>query len=192
MSTAAKKKAFSRDNFLAWEERQEARWEFLDGVIAMMAGGTIDHNKIVDNVAAALRPSARARGCWPFQHNQKLAPRANDDVAYPDLAVVCGDVDGRATVVPEAMILVEVVSKSSRMADYAKKWDSYRTVGALRHYLVIEQDEAMVTSWNRSTEDEPWRQESVEGLDGEIDVAALGLRVTLRQIYEGTTVSRGG
>ena len=111
-----------RAEFLAWEERQEARWEFLDGVVRPKAGDTIHHNVAVDNVAAALRPAARARGCWAFQHNQKLAPSANDDVAYPDLAVVCGDLDGRAAVVAEAMILVEVVSKSSRMADCAKKW----------------------------------------------------------------------
>jgi Uma2 family endonuclease len=192
MSTATKKKAFSRTDFLAWEERQEARWEFLDGVITMMAGGTIDHNKIVDNVAAALRPAARARGCWAFQHNQKLAPGANDDVAYPDLAVVCGDLDGRAAFVGEAMILVEVVSKSSRMTDYAKKWDSYRTIGALRHYLVIEQDEALVTSWSRGNEDEPWRQETIEGFGGKIEIGALGVRLTLKQIYEDTSVSRGG
>jgi Uma2 family endonuclease len=192
MSTAARKKTFSRADFLAWEERQEARWEFLDGVITMMAGGTIDHNKIVDNVAAALRPAARARGCWAFQHNQKLAPRANDDVAYPDLAVVCGDLDGRAAVVPEAMVLVEVISKSSRMTDYAKKWDSYRTIGSLRHYLVIEQDEGLATSWSRGGEDEPWRQESIEGLGGEIEIGALDVRLALKQIYEDTTVSRAG
>ena len=78
------------------------------------------------------------------------------------------------------------------MADYAKKWDSYRTIDALRQYLVIEQDEALVTSWSRGSAEEPWRQETVEGLDGGIEVGALALRLSLRQIYEATTVSRAG
>ena len=70
--------------------------------------------------------------------------------------------------------------------------DSSRTIRALRHYLVIEQDEALVTNWSRGGEDEPWRQETIEGLDGEIEIGALAVPLSLKQIYEDTTVSRAG
>lgn len=189
MPRAAVKKPYTRADFLSWEEAQERRWEFVDGVMTMMAGGTVDHNTIADNVAAALRSAARAKGCRTFTHNQKVTPARNEDSTYPDVLVVCGKLAGSATAVEAAAVIVEAVSKSSRTTDYGKKWDSYRSIDELRHYVAVQQDEAAVLMFSRTSEAAPWRKDESEGLDAQVMIAALGVTLTLRQIYERTSLA---
>ena len=183
--SAAKKKPYSRADFLAWEDRQKERYEFLDGVITMMAGGSWAHNTIAGNIHGMLYAALRGKDCRPQQQNQKLAPEQNDDVTYPDVVVVCGKVPGDATFVSHATVIVEVLSDSSRARDTLRKWDSYRAIPQLRQYLLVEQEKALVTMLTRDGEDAPWHETTVEGLKGRDDLTAIGVKLPMARIYEG-------
>jgi Uma2 family endonuclease len=189
MDGSVARKSYSRADFLAWEARQKDRYEFLDGVITMMAGGTADHNTIATNVTATLHRLLRGKGCRTFQHNQKIAPAERDEVLYPDVMVVCGKVAGESTIVEQATLVVEIVSASSRRRDYEKKWTVYRTIRELRHYVVIEQERALVTCFSRASDEDPWLEETVEGLKGKLKLTALDVTLAMKQIYEDTAVA---
>ena len=78
------------DEFLEWERRQEERWEFVDGELRLMAGGTGDHAQIGANIVAALVPRLRGSGCQTFASDLKLLVRAMGMSFYPDVMVRCG------------------------------------------------------------------------------------------------------
>ena len=43
-------KPWTVDDFLAWEAQQPERYEFIDGMVFMMVGGSAAHTIIKDNV----------------------------------------------------------------------------------------------------------------------------------------------
>ena len=63
MATALNARQQTLEEFLAWEREQPERYERVSGVIRMMIGGTIDHNRITLNVAEALRQRLRGGDC---------------------------------------------------------------------------------------------------------------------------------
>lgn len=184
------RRVYTRTEFLEWESRQDERWEFIDGRIKMMAGGSADHNLIAGNIFAILHAALRGTPCRPFQQNMKLAPDANDDVTYPDVLITCRPFDGKAQTLASATVIVEVLSKSSRDDDYGDKWEGYQAIPDLRHYLIVSQDEPTVLVYSRSDEDEEWRFRRVEGPEGRVDLSAIGVALPLREVFEGTAVAQ--
>lgn len=186
------RRVYTREDFLEWESRQDERWEFIAGRIKMMAGGSADHNLIAGNIFALLHAALRGSPCRPFQQNMKLAPERNDDVTYPDVLVTCRSFDGKAQTLDSATVIVEVLSKSSRDDDYGDKWEGYQAIADLRHYLIVSQDEPTVLVYTRNGEDDDWRFRRVEGFDAKVDLAALGVTLSLTDVFEGTSVARAG
>ena len=58
--------------FLDWERQQPERYEFVDGVIRMMTGGTNRHSVIKGNVFASLRTGLRGGACRPLVDGPKI------------------------------------------------------------------------------------------------------------------------
>jgi Uma2 family endonuclease len=187
-AAGTRRRPWTRADFLAWEAQQDERWEFVGSMVRMMAGGTIDHNMIAGNIFSAFRSSV-SRPCRVFQQNMKLVPSANDDVTYPDVMVVCGQFAGSEPTVPEATVVVEVVSKSSRGVDYVWKWETYQEMPQLRHYLVVEQNEPKVVMYSRGNDETDWRFRTYEGLSESIELAVLGMTLAMNAIYADTDVA---
>lgn len=182
---------YTREQFLAWEATEPDRWEFIGGKVKMMAGGSTDHNLIAGNIFAALHTALLDTPCEPFQQNQKLAPEANDDVTYPDVFVTCRLFTGREQTLSQATVIVEVLSPSTRADDVDGKWRGYQLIPDLRHYLIVDQDEAAVILYSRSAEGEDWRFRRIEGLAGAVELTAIGITLGMAQIYRRTGAARG-
>jgi len=186
METTRRRRYETREDFLRWEREQDERWEFLDNVIRMMAGGRVNHNRVAGNVYAALRAAALKRGCEAFQQNQKLAPEHDDmAVVYPDVFVTCRRLDGDKDTVPSATVIVEVTSKSTREDDYTWKWDLYRDMPDLRHYLIVDPDKRRVSHYHRPHAGEDWRLRILAPPDGVVTVTALEVELPLADIFAG-------
>jgi Uma2 family endonuclease len=186
MTAKRLRRPYTRADFLAWEAEQDERWEFVDGLIRMMAGGTVDHNVIAGNIFAHLHAALAGSPCRPFQQNMKLAPAQNEDVTYPDVLVTCGAVEGTDPTVATATVIVEVVSKSSREDDYERKFWSYGEIADLRSYVIVEQDKPHVAVYTRASPDENWQRQNVGKLDDSIELPAIGVSLPMRRIYAGT------
>lgn len=170
------------EEFLDWERRQEDRFEYLDGVVTMMAGGSIRHTNIAESIKSSLRQALRGRGCTVLGSDAKviLARRST----YPDVSVTCSaTVDDRSDIVPEPVVVIEVVSPTSRDRDIrVKKLRAFQTP-SIRHYAVIEQDVTFVDLFTRSGD--TWANEPADGLGAAMELRALGVSIPLADIYEG-------
>lgn len=180
----AARRPFDVAAFLDWERRQEDRYEFLNGLILAMGGGTADHAAIAENVKAALRDALRGRDCRVFGSDLKVV--TDGLAAYPDGFVVCGPIDPKATSVRHPALVVEVLSSATADFDYGRKWRAYRTIPELRHYLLIDQDERRVELFTRT--DTGWQQTAIG--EGRVDMTLLGVSLGLDDICRDTSLDR--
>jgi Uma2 family endonuclease len=65
-------------DFLAWEEQQPERYERDGGVIRMMTGGTVAHNRITRNCARALERRLQGSDCEVFTSDIKVVSPEGD------------------------------------------------------------------------------------------------------------------
>lgn len=175
------------DEFLEWELRQEGRYEFVDGVVYAMSGGSRPHNIVSLNVGAQLWIAAGEGPCHVYQQGQKL--RIGRDLFYPDVMAVCepdGD-DERMAYGP--CLLVEVLSTSSTHRDREQKLARYKTLPSLRAYLIVSQQYRHVERHWRDGPDASWRREDLTPADGSVPVPCpVEGALPFALIYRGTAV----
>ena len=123
--------------FLPWEERQEARYEF-DGVGPVaMNGGTWAHNTIAGNIWAALRDQLRGMPCKAATSNQKIEVMGR--LRYPDAFVVCTPVPPKTTVIRDPVVVFEVISDGTARTDRFHKLREYTATPSIQRYVILEQ-----------------------------------------------------
>jgi Uma2 family endonuclease len=171
--------------FLAWEERQEERYEFIGGKIFAMVGASLAHNIIIQNLCHALRPVLKKPPCRVFSEGVKLT--IGNDSFYPDALVNCSPVSVQDRWVTDAVLLAEVLSPSTEHHDRGTKLHRYTTLPSLRHYLIISQEQQIIEHYSRTREDPFWRF-ALLGPTESARLAALDLDVAVAAIYEGAEV----
>ncbi|SMF72829.1 Endonuclease, Uma2 family (restriction endonuclease fold) [Azospirillum oryzae] len=180
-----KQRLMTLDEFLAWEERQDGRHEFLQGEIVAMVGGTVAHNQISGNIYAALRADLRGSPCRVFQETMRIL--ADESVFYPDVFVTCAALDDRDRLATAPTVIVEVLSDSTSSYDHTTKSAAYRTLPSLTQYVLVHQRVAVVESFRRTGDG--WTHELISGREGALSIPALEVTLPLSAIYEDTRVS---
>jgi Uma2 family endonuclease len=178
-------KPWTLDDFLAWEEQQPERYEFVDGVVRMMVGGTAAHNAIAVNVTSWLHQSLRGSGCQVFSSDMKLVARATGEGAYPDVMVTCRPPAPTDTLATDPMLVAEVLSRSTADRDRGSKFEMYKAISSLRYYLLISQDRRLVDLYRRT--DAGWDLVRMSG-DGVVELPELGVGMPLDSIYENVPI----
>src|SRR5882672_4638002 len=130
------------DEFLAWERERPERHEFDGFVVTAMTGASMAHVKITMNLAFALRQGLRGTGCRPLASDAKVI--AAGSVRYPDIAVTCHPMADRDDIVPEPVLIVEVLSPSTERVDRGRKKLDYFATASIRQYAIVEQHERLV------------------------------------------------
>src|SRR5688500_16606245 len=82
---------YTYEQYLAREEAADYRSEFYRGEIFAMSGGTPRHNVIGVNITVSSRGRLRGTGCRPYSSDQRIRVTKNGLATYPDVSVVCGD-----------------------------------------------------------------------------------------------------
>jgi len=166
------------EEFLDWERQQELRYEF-DGIQPVgMTGGTVAHSVIASNVFQAL--DARLRDpCRAFRSDLKVVMQ--NQVRYPDAIVTCTPVADDADVVPEPIVLFEVLSASTRAVDQTLKAAEYLATPSVQHYVMLQQRQAEAVVLSRTKDG--WNEERVLGIDAVLRLPALGVELPMAELY---------
>jgi Uma2 family endonuclease len=180
MSTLAQKK-MTVDEFLAWAEGQEGRWELLNGVPYRMAPERTGHIEVKYAVYLALRQAIRKAGLSCHVLGDGAGVRISRHVMYgPDALVYCGPkLPGNTLEVPNPVVLVEVASPSTRKFDDTVKLTGYFSLPSVHHYLIVDPEGPPVIHHSRRIDGTPLRSVVHEGTLAllppgiELDVAEL-------------------
>ena len=173
------------ESYLEVEAAADLRYEYHDGTIVSMAGATNRHNEIATNCTYLLKPIARKKGCKAYAMEVRLFRYQSKRYLYPDGMLTCQPLDLQSkNGVRNPLVLIEVLSDSSRESDRSFKLREYLKLPSLRHYLIIEQKHCEVQHFRRR-EDESWEFLFYEEMDQQIDLSELDLRIPLTALYEG-------
>ena len=163
------------------------KYEYLDGRVRMMAGGTVAHSSIVGNAYFALR--SRAQTCTVF--NSEFAVALASRYVFPDASAVCEmeatyEPGGGIARLTNPALIVEVISASSDPYDRTEKFSAYRRLPSFREYLLIDSRRYSAETFYREQPD-LWRIGNYFELDQEVELRTLGISVPLSVFYEGVT-----
>lgn len=167
-------------DYLAGERLSTQKYEYVAGQVDAMAGATLNHNLITSNFSALLWLSLRGQPCFPVS-SDLLIKTAHDRFRYPDVVVVCNDDPSQDDYVRERPILVvEVISESTRRTDKTDKRLEYIALPSLLEYVLVEQDIAEITVYRRSASWQP----SYYYLGEEVLLESIGASLCVEDIYE--------
>jgi len=118
--------------YLDWEEQQELRYEYLNGEVYAMTGGTLNHSRIGRNFLTMLTLHLQGKRCEAFNSDAKVQIAASNDYVYPNVSVTCDERDKTATkFIAHPCLIVEVLSPSTAAYDRRDKFNMYRRSDSL-------------------------------------------------------------
>jgi Uma2 family endonuclease len=151
--TAAPKLRFSFQDYLQVDAESSVKHEFLDGMILAMAGGTPDHAALAAAVTLSLGQQLQGRKCRVYSEALRVRVQATKFAGYPDVTVVCGqlqlDPEDANTAINPAVV-VEVLSPSTAGYDRGEKLRHYQQIPSLSHVVLVAHDTKHIEVWSRS------------------------------------------
>jgi len=176
----------TEEEYLALERKAEYRSEYIDGEVYAMAGASWKHDQIVQDLGLSLRSKLRGTRCRTFGDNVRVRIPQTRMYTYPDLGIVCGPpqfADDQKGTLVNPIVLIEVLSDSTRNYDQGDKFAHYRRLESLREYVMLEQDAPHVEHYTRQA-DGSWLLREYDGLDARVTLASAGCELALAEIYE--------
>jgi Uma2 family endonuclease len=167
----------SVENYLTGELTSDIKHELIDGCVYAMAGASANHERISVNVLRKFGNHLENMPCEPFGSDMKL--RINSNFFYPDVMVDCRFDNSEPYFTQTPIIIVEVLSKSTRKKDTTLKFMSYINIPSLQEYVLIEQDFVDVQVFRRS---EGWLARHYF-LGDEVTFESIGLTLPVEDIY---------
>ena len=156
MGQPAKPNTFTdREEYRRWAEGQpRGRYERVAGVVVAMAPERVEHVRAKLRVWRALDQAIRAAGLPCEALGDGVTVEVGDDTDYePDVLVNCGErLSGSAIAAPNPVVVVEVLSPSTRSVDTGAKLTDYLSLPSVRHYLIVRADRQAVIHHRRTEE----------------------------------------
>ena len=174
---------FTADEFIAWAlEQPTGRFELDNGVVVAMAPERVNHSRVKLNVTIALRNAIGTCGLACEALPDGASIRIDNRTVYePDALVRCGPpAPGDVVEVNDPVIVVEVISPSSRGIDAGVKLARYFSLPSVRHYLIVDTDQRVVIH-HRRDEAGPIGVQIIN--DGPLTLDPPGLTIEVRDIF---------
>jgi len=169
--------------YFDWEEKQPIKYEYINGRVFAMTGGTIPHNEIAINLTTALKNHLRGKGCKVLMADSKVGVSEQGPFHYPDVMVTCDERDRRATkVIYHPCLLVEVLSPGTEAFDRSKKFQNYRSISTLKEYVLINAQEMTLERF-RLNENGVWEFYNY-GEDDEVTLTSVDFSFPIEMLYE--------
>jgi Uma2 family endonuclease len=178
---------YTAEAYLQQERNATHKSEYYKGEIFAMAGASLNHNRIVSNIIFAIRDGLRKKGknCEVFPSDLRLHIPANTLYTYPDVSVICGEpqfTDDNFDVITNPIVLVEVLSESTKSYDRGEKFKLYRDIETLQNYVLVASDSHLVEVFTKKT-DNLWELRIYENFDENVELGSLNISVSMQEIY---------
>ena len=179
---------FTPAEYLEYDRRREDKFEYLDGVIIAMAGGSVRHGVLAGRVAMYLAQALIGKGCQPATSDVRVLLDAKRAYAYPDYAVICGAIE-YAVNAPDTIVnpslVVEVLSPATARYDVGEKAALYKALPSLQDLLLIGQEPVWIQHHRRISPTE-WQMDLIEDRSASMYLQCLDAHLSAADIYAGT------
>lgn len=178
---------YSLDEYFALEHAGDARYEYWDGDIVCMSGGSRAHGRISVNAVVQLSQKLKGGPCEVFSADSPVKTPTALPYRYPDVSVGCGDLRFEnirgVDALTNPVLIVEVLSPSSEDRDREEKFTAYQAISTFAEYLLVAQDAPHVTHYTRQA-DGKWIREDMTDLSSSLTLVSVSCALSLDEIYE--------
>jgi len=174
------------EEYLEFERNSEIKHEYFDGEIFAMTGASLNHNRISRNIAGELTNMLKGSSCENFTGDMRVKVEAIEKYTYPDIAVVCGEIEleekrGVDTLL-NPIVIIEILSESTEAYDRGDKFSHYRLIPSLCEYILVSQKRCQVEKYVRGDEG-VWLYSSYEGMKQTAIIESIKCELPLSGIY---------
>ena len=191
MGQPARLPYYTYDEYRRFEDGSNVKHEYLDGQILAMAGGSPEHATLAAAVIAQLDRQLVTGPCHMFTSDLRIRVVATGLATYPDVTVVCGDLESDPADRNNAVnptLLIEVSSPSTEHYDRGAKAEHYRRIPSLREYVIVSQRERRIERWRPDASD-GWQVEVAER-GGRLALEAIGVVLDVDAVYDRSPLTR--
>jgi Uma2 family endonuclease len=186
MSLQTENRYYQIAEYLEREEKAEFKSEYVNGAIITMAGGTTNHNTISLNFCRQFPLTINGKNHEIYMGDVRLwIPRYNI-YAYPDIMIILDKPlyqDDRGTTVINPLVIVEILSNSTKNYDRTDKFKYYRSIPNFQEYILVEQDGFYVEQYHKQTEGE-WLFKEYENENSILPLASLDFQISFSSLYQ--------
>ncbi len=180
----------SPEEYLVAEIESTEKHEYLAGVVYAMAGASLCHIRISDNIRRHLGNQLSGGPCEAFSSDIKVRIRkeAVEFFYYPDVTVDCSSPPDTSHYSENPRVIFEVLSKETERIDRGEKLQNYQTLDSLSVYVLIDQAHVAVTVYRRVAD--TWETEFFGDKEDAILLPEIECSLPLSVIYERTELIR--
>ncbi|HLZ58066.1 MAG TPA: Uma2 family endonuclease [Ktedonosporobacter sp.] len=185
-----RREAMSEEEFHVLEQAfPDLRYEYIDGIAYLMAGGTRAHNQITRNIANAIERHLVSGPCFVCTESvQTLVgtkKSGKKHYMYPDVVISCSTRDSRRnnTLIEEPRIVVEVLSPSTEPKDKGDKLKVYKGCPTIEEIVPVNQFAKEVTVYRRAGD--LWSYSLYPAETETVSFASIGYDLRFDDIYRG-------
>ena len=178
------KESWTVEEYLDFEQASPVRHEYVDGQLYAMAGASRNHNRVMLDLAGWFNDHLGGSSCEAFAADIKVKV-GRTRYYYPDVLVTCTPlIEGEDDyIVAAPVLIVEILSSSTKRTDRIEKMREYRNLPGLREYVLVHQDVMRVEIYRHSAPGEEWQPEIYADPEAEVRFESIGLSAGLRDIY---------
>ena len=177
---------FTFAEYMQMEEASVERNDFYHGEIFAMAGATVRHHQICQNVNVSFVNAFKPKGCFVSLEGVRLELENEDFYVYPDIFLSCDEKDkGNNLYKKHPSIIFEVLSESTALYDKQVKLKYYKRIESLHYYVLIAQNEIMVEVYSRIGDTQIWQYQTYETMEETIQFLRLDFELSIATIYDG-------
>ncbi len=171
-------KTMTDEEYLQSEVLSHVKREYIDGRVYAMAGAGPNHNRISVNISSEFQRHLKGMPCETYMADMKV--RSGNDYFYPDVMVDCASLERIGQFTTSPILIIEVLSKSTRKNDTTIKLMRYINMESLQEYVLIEQDSVCVHVLRKTNN---WLSEYFY-LGDTVTFESIGLSLAVEEIYD--------
>ena len=176
------------EEFSRWDDGTDMRYELIDGFPVAMAPPAEAHRilavRLVSCIDAAL---AGRRPCNAQIEPGVVRPDRADSYYVPDIAVTCEPNESGPQAVVDPILIVEILSPSTKRTDRRLELPAYQTVESVREIMLIDADSHHGELYRR--ENDRWPIQLVRGVEATLFPTTVDLWNAMSELYEGIAIS---
>ncbi|GGM78680.1 hypothetical protein GCM10010967_07990 [Dyadobacter beijingensis] len=185
--TAVAIKMYTQEEYLELERTAEYKSEYYRGEIFAMAGASLNHTQIKENLSVGVGTFLKGKPCRGLSGDIRVHIPENTLYTYPDYLIVCGKaelLEGRNDTLLNPSVIVEILSPSREGYDQGKKFYLYQSLKSLVEYVLINSQEVGARVYRKGSDDIWYLSSEAYEKDGSIEIGHISLTLKMADIYE--------
>jgi Uma2 family endonuclease len=192
--TSEAKSRLTPEEYLAIERSTETKSEYFDGQVFAMVGASFAHVQVVRNLVVHLGTQLKGRSCQVLSNDLRLRVSPTGLYTYPDVIVACEPLafaDDHRDTLTNPIVIIEVLSETTKDYDRGGKFAHYRTLASLKEYLLFDQAAVHAEHFVRQP-DNRWLLSETDSLADTLTLASVSAGLKLSEVYDGVSLGDSG